>query len=544
MVLCIECNAEMTRTPVALGETRECHTCMDCGSLWVETGAPLDDDHVRLQKTSEYPCPTCDGVFLEALSLSAGQKVTTSGCRGCDGLYVAGKDEELLEHGLEEIPDLAQLITAVGLIFSHERGRRRKNQLPASFHVENARTTDYKCPGCDHPLTLYHVYDRDKAAGAEFEICDHCFGIWLDRHDQRDQDGRASLGLQVDYETVKPANRTCPKCRDVNLIALHFRDNPTEIDCCPVCFGTWLDGGELEEFCRFLGKSDHDVIDALVDNAIFRQDAFCRTLSHFSRTLYQLDARVQEQSKNMAQARDIQEKLLFGASGGANPGEHDFGPYKVMTWWQPARAVGGDYFDLIPLEIEGRSCLGVCVADVSGKGLPASLLMANFQALLRSFAPGCASPAELCAQLNTTLYHNTGSGKYITACYGILDLESGRFTWCNAGHNRPFLLRDDKPFWLDSCGTVLGLFPAWSYEEKSVELDGDRLLLYTDGVSELENGEGEEFGEDRLFRMLYEQAGRVTADAHRLLVRGVVEFGRGEFQDDATLILVENVVRD
>jgi len=372
-------------------------------------------------------------------------------------------------------------VTDLALIQKHQRQKLKKNKLPASFSVENARETDFKCPSCEAALTLYRVFDRDKQVGADFEICDICYGIWLDKEDFQSKESRTDgTALEVDFESIAPGQKACPKCRDISLISMKFKSLDTVIDCCPSCFGTWLDGGELRQFCDHLGRHDYDVINTLIDNAVFRNPSLCKVLKQFSRALHDLDTQVQNQALNLVHAREIQEKLLLGQDVTDAIRNHRHGNYEIAQHWQPAKEVGGDYFDLIPFQREETPYLGVCIADVSGKGLPASLLMANFQALLRSFATRNTSPCDLCAQLNRVLYQNTTPNKYITAVYGVLNLATNEFTYTNAGHEQPIHLGCRGAEFLKTGGTVLGLFPEWDFQEETIVLEaGDRLVLYT-----------------------------------------------------------------
>jgi len=518
--------------------------CDGC-SLFLVPGLSL---HVLLPDTlleriqaSNKSCPVCTGIFLETTDRALAGKALLH-CRKCRLLEIDREPGWSPSNETTEKDRLEEFLDAAVLLLQHEQQQHKTHQLPAAFQVEDAQNTDLKCPCCVTALTRYRVFDARKEAAADFEICDTCFGIWLDRDDLLGcHVPRQEERLEVDFTTIQPSSRTCPKCRDINLVALRFRSPDTEIDCCPSCFGTWLDGGELQEFCDFLGKQDHDVIDALIDNAVFQNPALCNTLKHFSRTLHQLDGQVQEQHKNLQQAREIQSRLVFG--GGDGMGPTTVGSYQVLKFWQPARAVGGDYFDLIQFQSGGAPCLGICIADVSGKGLPASLLMANFQALLRAFAPSTPSPAELCARLNSVLYHNTTPNKYITAVYGVLNLETHRFTFTNAGHNPPIYAQGQACSFMKTGGTVLGLFPSWSFTEKIVDLkEGDRILFYTDGVSEAANQLEEDFGEERLMRLLGDLRGESLAKAHQLLVLALKEFCLGKFHDDATTLLLERAV--
>ena len=195
------------------------------------------------------------------------------------------------------------------------------------------------------------------------------------------------------------------------------------------------------------------------------------------------------QEQEMKRAREIQQSLL--------PKDiPQILGFDVAAAWQPARMVGGDHFDVLRLT---DSRLAVCIADVSGKGVSAALLMANVQATVRAFARETESPARICSRVNSVLCGNIADGKFISFFYGILDTAKHSFEYCDAGHPGPILISKDSVQHLRVDGAVLGVFPEWKYEDARIELNsGDRMLLFTDGITEASNGAGEEFGEDQL----------------------------------------------
>src|SRR5712692_2371906 len=205
----------------------------------------------------------------------------------------------------------------------------------------------------------------------------------------------------------------------------------------------------------------------------------------------------QEQEREITEAKAIQEKLL--------PREIPQVPgYEIASAWQSARLVGGDYFDILPL---GEKTLGMCIADVAGKGMPAALLMSNLQAAVRGLSSLSVAPHLLCNRLNSIVYQNTESDRFITFFYAQLDGPGRRLAYVNAGHNAPFVVRADGSHErLREGGTVLGVFASRDYEMGSAQLSqGDQVVLFTDGVTEACNAAGEEFGEVRLLRLLQEQ---------------------------------------
>jgi sigma-B regulation protein RsbU (phosphoserine phosphatase) len=169
---------------------------------------------------------------------------------------------------------------------------------------------------------------------------------------------------------------------------------------------------------------------------------------------------------------------------------------EVACAWQPAHSVGGDYFDVLAL---ASAQIGICLADVSGKGMPAALLMANLQALVRAFAPGTDGPGALCRKVNEALCGNVLPGKFVTLFYGEINSETRTLRFENAGHCPPIVLRGDSTTLLTEGGTVLGIFPHAPYEDRSFPLQsGDCLLLTTDGVTEAANEADEDFGTERV----------------------------------------------
>src|SRR5215471_8306705 len=201
-----------------------------------------------------------------------------------------------------------------------------------------------------------------------------------------------------------------------------------------------------------------------------------------------------EREQELEDARDIQKRLL--------PRDiPEFPGYQIATAWQPARTVGGDYYDIFKLSDRH---LAVCIADVSGKGMPAALLMSNVQAAVHAFASDATTPARLCERLNRMVSANTDCDRFITFFYGMLDLELGRFVYSNAGHNAPILLRGDGTLERLECGgPVLGPLSNYRYEQADIPFAGrDRLLFFTDGITEARNPQGDEFGEARLVELL------------------------------------------
>ena len=204
-----------------------------------------------------------------------------------------------------------------------------------------------------------------------------------------------------------------------------------------------------------------------------------------------------------------------------------------------AREVGGDYYDFLDL---GRERLGIILGDMSGKGIAAALLMANFQANLRSQSAVAADhPERFLRSVNQLFYENTSESSYATVFFGEYSDTTHRLRYANCGHYSALLLRrDGKLERLDSTCTVLGLFPKWDCAIEEVELfPGDALVLYTDGVTEACNDTGEEFGEERLIEALWRHRELSSQKALESVVEEVRRFCPHEQPDDITLIVAK-----
>jgi phosphoserine phosphatase RsbU/P len=258
-----------------------------------------------------------------------------------------------------------------------------------------------------------------------------------------------------------------------------------------------------------------------------------------------LTDRVVEQEtlrRDIALASDVQRRLLPDAPPRVDGA--DFAATSV-----PARRIGGDYYDFVEL---GDRRIGIALADVSGKGVAAALIMSVVQASLRIISSeGDVPPPRLVARMNEFVYRSTSASKYATFFYAELDGGRRQLRYVNAGHNAPFLLRAAAGRSTESGlpeieqlsvgGTVVGMFPEVRYDEATVDLGpGDVLLVFTDGVPEAHNAENEEFGEERLLQLLRQTA---HLSANEISARISAEMknwiGDAEQYDDLTSIVMK-----
>jgi len=236
------------------------------------------------------------------------------------------------------------------------------------------------------------------------------------------------------------------------------------------------------------------------------------------------------EARALDEARRIQRKLLPSTL----PQIHGC---EIAASWQPASGVGGDCFDTIRF---GESRLALTIADVVGKGIPAALLMSNLQAAVRAFASEAVAPHALCQQVNRILCGNIAEGRFISFFYCVLDATTGVLSYTNAGHYLPILVHADGTHErLGIGGPVLGVLPDADYEQATVALNaGDRIVLFTDGLTEARNADDDEFGEDRLIAEALEHRYCSAPAMQARLSDAVSTFCGGHLQDDATLIVL------
>jgi len=231
-------------------------------------------------------------------------------------------------------------------------------------------------------------------------------------------------------------------------------------------------------------------------------------------------------------ARDIQRNLLPHAIP-------EFENFEIAAMNLSSKQVGGDYYDIVTLA-EESFC--IAIADVSGKGVPAALLMANLQAFIKTTCKHGMRLDEATALINDLITENITDGKFITFFWGLLDGNSKTITYVNAGHNHPLLIRGGKVTKLDKCGMILGVMKTMiPYSEETIQLlSNDVIVLYTDGISEAMNDKGEEFSEEQLEKLAVNSSQHSAQDILIKIQKEVQYFAAGTAQsDDLTLVILK-----
>ena len=211
--------------------------------------------------------------------------------------------------------------------------------------------------------------------------------------------------------------------------------------------------------------------------------------------------------------------------------------YQVFANMEPARDVGGDFFDILNLP-DNR--IGLAIADVSGKGVPAALFMMSSRTLLKGAAIGRTSPSEVLTEVNELLNENNETSMFVTLFFAIFDPASGLLTFANAGHNPPLIVHADGSHTMfdTSAGVALGVVPGIEYSQQQVRLQpGDMALFYTDGVTEAENENQDQFGLEQLTALFSESPPTSAREATDSVFRAVEAFSGDAPQfDDITCL--------
>jgi sigma-B regulation protein RsbU (phosphoserine phosphatase) len=245
-----------------------------------------------------------------------------------------------------------------------------------------------------------------------------------------------------------------------------------------------------------------------------------------------------EEEKNLMRMREelrisgqIQQKLLPEKLP-------DIPGYQIAAVNIPATEVGGDYYDVIPLS---EHKFAFCFGDVSGKGIPAGLLMSNLQATIRTLMLSREDPALIIKRANRLIHATTSSEKYITFFLGILDTDEHSITYCNAGHDQPLHIQELKTEQLLPGGIPLGFLSDFDYAASCTTLAvNDIIVIYTDGVTEAMNCQEEEFGLENVLNICNENKTAGASELLKILLEAINKYTRGAPQmDDITLVILK-----
>ncbi len=248
--------------------------------------------------------------------------------------------------------------------------------------------------------------------------------------------------------------------------------------------------------------------------------------------LYEREQAFIRLQEEMRLANDIQVNLLPKENPKASG-------YDIAGMSIPAKDVGGDYFDFIYLP---KNDLAFCLGDISGKGIPAALLMANLQASLRGQTLMGIQCKECVSFTNNLLYNSTDNNKYATLFYGVLHSTENKITFCNAGHNEPIMIdKNGNVTRLKEGGMIVGILPDVTYEEKTIDFPaGSILVIYSDGITEAMNSSEEEFGEERFIEYLKNNKQLPASELIGSIIKKVKEYaGSAEQMDDMTLVVIK-----
>ncbi len=251
----------------------------------------------------------------------------------------------------------------------------------------------------------------------------------------------------------------------------------------------------------------------------------------------QLEREMARKDAELAIAAEIQQSFLPGVIP-------QIEGFEIAGTNIPAKGVGGDFFDVVPFEIIpfNKKCMGVMIADVSGKGVPAALFMALSRIVIRVSATMFSNVAEAISFANPIISRDSQTGMFVTVFYGVLDNEKHTLSYVNAGHNPPLIFRagSDEPEELPATGIAMGALEDAPYEQGEVSVNaGDILILYTDGVTEAVNDENEMFEIPRRISTVLANRDRSAKEMIQAIIGAVNTFSQKQPQyDDITLMIV------
>jgi len=217
--------------------------------------------------------------------------------------------------------------------------------------------------------------------------------------------------------------------------------------------------------------------------------------------------------------------------------------FEIAALNTPALEVGGDFFDFIPISLDSW---GLVIADVSGKGVPAALFMALSRTLIRAYAKGNPTISDTILRANNMIAEEERANMFVTLFYGVLDAKRKTLAYVNAGHNPPLVLggKEGGIVMLSAKGIALGVMPDILLEEKEIQLrEGEIVLLYTDGVTEAVNGGNEQFGQQRLIKVVEDNRSLSAQELVKRIEQEVITFSEGQPQFDDLTVMVVRVLR-
>ena len=291
--------------------------------------------------------------------------------------------------------------------------------------------------------------------------------------------------------------------------------------------------GDMKNIRTAMNRGAFDFVTKPLDFADL-QITIDRTLSHMTEWREALSSRdkLVALQNELNVASQIQQSILPTDF----PRGTDFEIYASM---EPARNVGGDFFDVLTLD---AGLVGVAIADVSDKGVPAALFMMSSRTLLKGSAIGMGEPGQVLGEVNDLLHEDNDTGMFVTILYAVYSTSTGEFTYANGGHNSPLIVHPDGSSSLLPLtgGIALGVVPDMPYQQQSISLaPGDLAFLYTDGVTEAMNAQEEEFGVERLQEVFATNPPRDPKEANEAVFKAVSDFaGDTPQSDDITCLAI------
>jgi sigma-B regulation protein RsbU (phosphoserine phosphatase) len=280
---------------------------------------------------------------------------------------------------------------------------------------------------------------------------------------------------------------------------------------------------------------------AIAGRRLLGKNSFLNVLQAFSRQLvsvfypeklYAIVEENRQMEEELLMARQIQAGLL--------PKElPDNNRLQLAAYSEPSRTIGGDFYDYLPI---AKHRCGLVIADACGKGMPAAMLIAQLQAILKNETGNGQSLRQTMRNLNQHVKRYTSAKNFATLFYGVFDQCTGILEFANAGHNYPILVRQNGAVeLLKTTGPALGLHPDWNYATATIKIGaGDALLLYTDGVNETMNRAEEQYGEERLQDLLVRHRECSAKDLIRMIIEDLNAFhGSMLLQDDRTMMVLK-----